>query len=168
MATVINKKKSTTGGPYAFYTLTLTASNRTSSSVKISYTLKTHLQYAESYHGWALNAKITVGSSSTTVAVKGTETWSGTTVHSKSGSFTVSGLSASTTSLSNSLTVTSPSSGAGATLTKTSGTALSISAYSTPTASVIPAPDLLDTSGIAITYIFINGAWEVAAQILQE
>lgn len=162
MATVINEKQSTQGGPYAFYTLTLTASNRTATSVKISYTLKTHLQYSASYHGWALNAKIAVGSSSTTVAIKGTETWEGTAVHTKTGSFTVSGLSSSTTSLSNSLTVTSPSSGAGATLTKTSGTALSISAYSTPTASVIPAPDLLDTSGIAVPYIYTSSGWVVA------
>lgn len=162
MAVVLNNQKSTKGSPYAFYTLTLTASNRTATSVKISYTLKTHLQYSESSHGWALNAKIIVGGSATSVSVKGIEKWSGTTVHTKEGSFIVSGLSASTTSLSNSLEVTSPSKEAGATLTKTSGTALSISAYSTPTASVIPAPDLLDTSGIAVPYIYTSSGWVVA------
>ena len=119
----------------------------------ISYTLTSNLQYSNSSHGWALNATIYVGSSSTTAKIKGTESWSGTAKHTVEGSFTVSGLSASTTSLSTALKVESPSSGAGSTLAKTSGSSLSISSYVVPEGVIIPAPALIDNSHIAIIYI---------------
>ena len=167
MATVLSKKQSTYGSPYAFYTLSMTYSNRTSTSVKISYTLTTNLQYAESYinNGYGLKATIYAGSSSTTKTLKTTgESWSGTGNHTVTGSFTVTGLSSSTTSITTALKV-DPVNDFGDTassLTKTSGSNLSISSYSTPTVEQTPAAALADTSGIAVTYVYINGAWAVA------
>ena len=74
MATVLSSQKSTYGGPYAFYTVDLTYSNRTETSVTINYTITSNLQYAASYFGYSLTAYLTVaGVSSGAIALKGTE-----------------------------------------------------------------------------------------------
>ena len=102
MATVISNKTSTYGSPYYIYTLTMTAGTRTSTSVVVNYTLKAHLQNSTSYDA---SAKMTYtvyaggASKSGTLRASGSS-WSGTTTHSFSGSFTVTGLSNTTTSIS--------------------------------------------------------------------
>lgn len=107
MATVISNKKSTYGSPYAFYTLDLSYSNRTLNSVVVSYTLKVNLQYSNSNlgKGYPLTAIIYAGgSNSGEITLKPSSTsWSGTSVKTFTGSFTVTGLSASTSSISTAL-----------------------------------------------------------------
>ena len=101
MATVLSSQKSTVGSPYAFYTLALTATNRTATTVKINYTITSWLQYSESSLGISLNAYITAGGTkSSAISLKGTEYWYGTTKHTKTGSFTVKDLSATASSIS--------------------------------------------------------------------
>lgn len=100
--TLLSEKKSTSGSPYAFYTVTVTPSNRTADSVTLSVTVKSHLQYSESYmgSGIVLTAGLYVGGSWRTLTLKSSsDYWSGTTVYTKSTSFTVTGLSATVTSL---------------------------------------------------------------------
>lgn len=101
MATVLSAKQSTTGSPYAFYTLVVTASNRTATTVRVNYEITSWLQYAESSNGITLNAYITAGGTkSSAIKLKGTEYWTGTTKHTKTGYFTVKDLSATTDSIS--------------------------------------------------------------------
>lgn len=160
MAIVLNNQKSTKGSPYAFYTLTLTPSNRTSGGVTINYTLKANLQYSNSSHGWGLTGKIQVGSTTKEFTIKGTEYWNGTTVHTITGSFTVSGLTTTQTSVTPYFTVESPHSGAGSLLSKTTCSALTIPYYTVPEQT--PAPALADTSSIAVPYIYTSSGWVVA------
>lgn len=172
MATVLSKKQSTYGSPYAFYTLSMTYSNRTSTSVKVSYTLTANLQYAESWisTGYGLTATIYAGTSSTTKVLKTTgETWSGTGAHTVTGSFTVTGISSSTTSISTALKVAAINDfGDNSTsLNKASGSNLTISSYSAPTVTQTLAADLADTSGVTSTYIFINGEWTIATSSVE-
>lgn len=149
MATVLSKKKSTYGNPYAFYTLKLTQSERKEKSVKISYEIISSLQYAESWLGYALNAKITVGGvSSGSIALKGTETWSGTAEHKKTGSFTVDGLSSTDTSLTVYFEVDNPST-TQAELSKTKCTSLTIPVYAKATTPSLSATSV--TLGNKIT-----------------
>lgn len=172
MATVLSEKQSTYGSPYAFYTLSMTYSNRTSTSVKVSYTLTANLQYADSWigAGYGLTATIYAGSSSTTKVLKTTsETWSGTGARSVTDSFTVTGLSSSTTSIATALKVAAVNdfSDNSTSLTKTSGSNLSISAYSTPTVEQTFALPLADTSNIAIAYVYTDGEWLVTSNIVE-
>lgn len=121
---------STYGSPYAFYTVDLSYSNRTETSVVVSYKITSRLQYEASWMGYALTAYLTVGGkSSGAIALKGNESWSGTANHTVSGSFTVTGLSATTSSLSTSFSVSSSSPDYACQLSATSGSALSISIY---------------------------------------
>ena len=125
--TVISNKKSSVGSPYYFYTLSISYSNRTATSVTVSYTLKAHLQYSTSYDATARMAyTVYVGGASKSGTLRASgESWSGTTVHTKTGSFTVTGLSNTTTSISTALRVTKDG-GTSGTLNKTSGTSLTI------------------------------------------
>ena len=100
--TLLSEKKSTAGSPYMFYTVEVTPSNRTATGVTISLTVKCHLQYSESHSGTGITytAGLYVGGSWRELQLKSSsDNWSGTTVHTKSTSFTVTGLSATTTSL---------------------------------------------------------------------
>ena len=100
--TLLSEKKSTAGSPYMFYTVEVTPSNRTATGVTISLTVKCHLQYSESTSGTGITytAGLYVGDSWRELQLKSSsDSWSGTTVHTKSTSFTVTGLSATTTSL---------------------------------------------------------------------
>lgn len=126
MATVISGQKSTYGSPYAFYTLDLSYSSRTINSIVISYTITSHLQYSNSYTSYPLTATVEVGGYQSSVKLKGTETWSGTANHTANGSFTVSGLSASTSALSTYLKVTSSSGNVGGTMSWVQGNNLAI------------------------------------------
>ena len=167
MATVLNEQKSTYGSPYAFYTLSMTASNRTASSVAISWSLTGHLQYSSSYMGtgYILTATVYAGNNSQSKVLKASsETWSGTGTHTISGSFTVSGLSGSTSSIATALYVDSnvdqyESGYDSCQLNKTSGTALSIPTYNTATNILTNAPALADTSDNARVYLYLNSKW---------
>lgn len=96
--TILSEKKSTTGSPYCFYTVQYEEKSRTASTVTLNIKILAHLQYSESYSGWAMNAILTVGGTAFTIPLKGTETWSGTTTHTITKSITVSA-AASVTSL---------------------------------------------------------------------
>ena len=102
MATLLSSKKSTygDGGPYAYYTATVSVSNRTATSVKITFKITGRLQYSASYLGTGktLVAGIKVAGSWHTVTLKkSSSTWSGTTSHSATTSFTVSAAATTTT-----------------------------------------------------------------------
>lgn len=104
MATILSKKKSSYGSPYAYYVVDATVSARTPSSVNVTAKVTANLQYSSSLlgtgNGFGLVAGIYVGGAWHTWTLKGESTsWSGTAKHSKSTSFTVSGLTAATASL---------------------------------------------------------------------
>lgn len=140
MARVLNSKQSTYGGPYAFYTVDLTVSNRTETSVVVNYTITSRLQYSVSYLGYSLTAYLTVGGkSSGGIALKGNETWSGTGEHIKTGSFTVTGLSATTSALAVAFSVTSGSSDYAAGLNSTSCSNVAVDVYAKATTPTVSA-----------------------------
>ena len=84
------------------------------------------MQYSNSHTGYPLTATVEVGGYQSSVKLKGKETWSGTANHTASGSFTVSGLSASTSALSTYLKVTSSSGNVGGTMSWVQGSNLDI------------------------------------------
>lgn len=127
MATVISSKKSSVGGPYCYYTLTMTYSSRTTTSVKVSWKLTAKLASSSSVMGYSLTAYVYAGSNYQKKTLKGNSTWTGTGAHSIEGSFTVSGLSASTSSISTALKVTSGAPENACQLNKTNGSKLTIS-----------------------------------------
>lgn len=167
MATVLNEKQSTYGSPYAFYTLSMTYSNRTSTTVDVSWSLTGHLQHSASYmgSGYILTATVYAGNNSQSKTLKGSsDIWSGTGTHTISGSFTVTGLATSTTSIATALYVDSnvdkyESGYDSCQLNKTSGTALAIPKYNVVETLPVYASALADTSDIASSYVYINGKW---------
>ncbi len=101
MARLLSSKKSTYGSPYAYYTLDVSVASRTPTTVKLSVTVTTRLQYSASWMGTghSLIAGLYVGGSWKTFTLKGSsEVWRGTANHTKSTSITVSA-SAATASL---------------------------------------------------------------------
>ena len=126
MATVISSKKSTVGSPYCYYTLTMTYSNRTATSVKVSWELTAKLASSSSTMGYSLTAYVYAGGYYQSKSLKGTTTWSGTSAYTISGSFTVSGLSATTSSISTALKVVSGAPHDACQLDKYSGSNLAI------------------------------------------
>ena len=95
MATILDSKKSSAGSPCAFYTVEATTSNRTLTGVTVSGTITSWLQYSSSSLGtgstMGLNAYITLnGKEFGPIELKSTSTsWSGTSKHTKSFSYTV-------------------------------------------------------------------------------
>lgn len=101
--TILSEKKSTVGNPYAFFTVQVTPSNRTSTSVKLAITVKSHLQWADSLlgSGYTMTGYLKVNGTSYYITLKtSSEVWSGTTVYTATRTITVSDLSESETSLS--------------------------------------------------------------------
>lgn len=103
MAQILSKQ-STYGGPYAKYVVEASTSARTPTSAKVTVKVTANLTAGSSFlgtgNGFGLVAGIYVGGSWHTWTLKSESTsWSGTTKHSKSTSFTVSGLTAATASL---------------------------------------------------------------------
>lgn len=110
MATVIDSKKSTGGSPYHYYSLAFSYGTRTATSIVINYSITAWLASSSSHVATGpLEADIAIGASSytvKTVTLRANNTsWSGTTHHTKQGSFTLSGLSNTTTSLNTRLRV---------------------------------------------------------------
>lgn len=126
--TILNEKKSTTGSPYCFYTVQYEEKSRTATTVKLGIKILAHLQYAESYFGYSSTATLTVGGTAFSIALKGNEMWSGTSVHTITKEITVSA-AAGTTSLSAKFAV---STGSGhAALSATTCSNITISKYYT-------------------------------------
>ena len=99
--TLISSKKSSYGSPYAYYTITAEETSRTSSAVTIKFTAKGKLASSSSWlgTGLVLKAGVYIGGAWKTWTLKSSSsTWSGTSWHSASASFTIS-TSITTTSL---------------------------------------------------------------------
>ncbi len=103
--TILNSQQSTAGSPYVIYTVKAEPSNRTANSVSIKVSVTANLKYSESTLGtgssMGLNGYITInGTEQSAIEIKGTGTaWSGTTKHTVSKTYTITGLTASQTSL---------------------------------------------------------------------
>ena len=112
--TILSNKQSTSGSPYVIYTVNVTPSNRTLTTVDLSVQITAHLKNADSSlgtgSGYGIKGKLTVagqtkwfdGASGNGPIIKGTNSsWSGTGNHTTSAySYTITGLSWNTTSLS--------------------------------------------------------------------
>ena len=94
MATILNNKKSTGGSPYAYYSVDATSSNRGTSSVDITITVTSNLQYSSSSLGsgsnYGLVGYITLNNTEYSMTLKSTsQSWSGTTKHIATSTFNV-------------------------------------------------------------------------------
>lgn len=106
--TILNNVKSTGGSPYAYYTITATPSNRKLDSVDITIKATGKLASSSSFLGKSGTMGLRVyptfagKESSDYIELKATDTsWSGTTSHSVSKKYTITGLSVLQTSISN-------------------------------------------------------------------
>ena len=100
--TILNEKKSTVGDPYAFFTVQVTPSNRTTNSVKLAITVKSHLQWSDSLlgTGYTMTGYLKVNDTSYYITLKtSSEVWSGTTVYTATRTITINELDSATTSL---------------------------------------------------------------------
>lgn len=110
--TILKDKQSTSGSPYVIYTVNVTPSNRTLTTVDLSVQITAHLKNADSTlgkgSGYGIKGRVTVadqnfwfdGGSGNGPLIKATDTsWSGTANHTVSHTFTVSNLTWDTTSL---------------------------------------------------------------------
>ena len=100
--TILNEKKSTVGNPYAFFTVQVTPSNRTTNSVKLAITVKSHLQWSDSLlgTGYTMTGYLKVNDTSYYITLKtSSEVWSGTTVYTATRTITINELDSATTSL---------------------------------------------------------------------
>ena len=127
--------KSTASAPTINYKVTAQASGRTETSVKVSVVITTSLGSSGSYfgRGYGLVGSVYMGGAWHDVTLKKTtDYWKGNSGHTSNVSFTVSGLSSSTTSLTGiKFKVTrSDTSGNAGKLSETACSNLTISAYS--------------------------------------
>lgn len=102
MAVILNTKKSTYGSPYAWYKLeTVTISNRTADTVDITFKSTSRLDNAGSSLGrnYDLTAGVYIKSKWYNYKIKDNESWSGTTLHTKNQTFTITGLNPAETEL---------------------------------------------------------------------
>lgn len=102
MSTLRSSTKSDSGNPYVYYTVTAEDYGRKEDSVKVKITIKSHLQYSESWLGTGagLKGQVYIGGLWRSITIKKTSSsWSGTGSHSASDTFTVDGLTAMQTSL---------------------------------------------------------------------
>lgn len=104
MATILSKTKSSVGNPYCYYKVESTSiTDRTVNTVKIAVKITSNLASSQSHFGtgYTLNAQLYLnGSWSSNIQLKGSsDSWSGTNEHTKTATLTVSGLSATQTSI---------------------------------------------------------------------
>lgn len=100
--TLLKNRSTSSGSPRFYYTVTAKTSNRTANSVKITVAIKASLRSSASYfgRGYGLRGSVYMGGSWHNVTIKSTSAyWRGTTGHTVNLSFTVSGLSSTTSSL---------------------------------------------------------------------
>lgn len=153
---VITQLSSTRTSPGWYFWLILNPSNRTENTIDISYTLRIRLFSSESWSGDGIpfTTVIKVGNTIKEVPVKGRyDVWSGTTMHTFTGTFTVDAAN-DTTSLPVTLrnyTTSSAYPNAGGTLVETSGRALTIPVYEYPYS--IPTIDGTARLGSAFTIL---------------
>ena len=153
--TILSETCSDYGGPYVYYIVEAQTANRTSSTIDVDIRVSARLGYSDSTLGTGneLFGNITVQGQSHEVTIHGYyDSWSGnTTWHSVTTSFTVTGLSNSTTALSATFGVTSKwlndYQDQGSLSTRTCSN-ISISSYTPPaptvnTISVQPIPDFI-------------------------
>lgn len=124
-ATVLNNKKSNGLSPAAYYTVAATYSNRTASQVQINVTVTSNLASSSSFLGtgstMGLNAYFKFnGTQYGPLALKATnESWSGTTKHTKSTTYTISNLDINATNVDIQFKVDRTGSSAGTSSTST-------------------------------------------------
>lgn len=153
--TILSETRSDYGGPYVYYIVEAQTANRTSSTIDVDIRISARLGYSDSTLGTGneLFGNISVEGQSHEVTIHGYhDSWSGnTTWHSVTTSFTVTGLSNSTTALSATFGVTSKwlndYQDQGSLSTRTCSN-ISISSYTPPapsvnTISVQPIPEFL-------------------------
>ncbi len=103
MATILSKKKSSSGGPYVFYTVSTSVYGRTPTAVKLKFEVTAWLQYSSSLlgKGMPISVSLYVGGAWRKMTLKSSgEVWTGTTKHSvTSKEITISGLSPGTTTM---------------------------------------------------------------------
>ena len=100
--TLLKNKMTSSGSPRFYYTVTAKTSGRTASSVKVSVAITASLKTASNYfgRGYGLRGSIYMGGSWHNVTIKKTSAyWKGKSGHTVNLSFTVSGLSNTTKSL---------------------------------------------------------------------
>lgn len=101
--TILSNAMSDVGSPYAYYTVSLYTYGRTSNAINVRATITGKLRYAQSYmlNGIGLKASLYCGGSWHSVTLKKLygDPWRGKTAHTVSMTFTVTGLSSSTASL---------------------------------------------------------------------
>ena len=100
--TILNEKKSTVGNPYAFFTVQVTPSDRTTNSVKLAITVKSHLQWSDSLlgEGYTMTGYLKVNDTSYYITLKtSSEVWSGTTVYTATRTITINEIDSATASL---------------------------------------------------------------------
>lgn len=104
MAVILNNKKSTYGSPYCYYTVEYTdTTNRTTTSVDITFKITSHLAYSSSSLGsnYTLKGQLYInGAWTSNITLKPSgESWSGTTPHTKTQTLIISDLSSTLTTL---------------------------------------------------------------------
>ena len=183
--TILSETRSDYGNPYVYYIVEAQTANRTSSTIDVDIRIQARLAWSDSYLeiGHELFGNITVQGQSHQVTIHGyNDKWYGQTWHSVTTSFTVTGLSNSTTALSATFGVTSKFVGSsqnlGSLSTRTCSD-ISISSYTPPapsvnTISVQPIPEFIagydggsftlrcvPSGGTGYTYIWYKGATNI-------
>ena len=164
--TILGETRSDYGGPYVYYIVEAQTANRTSSTIDVDIRISARLGFSDSTLGTGneLFGNITVQGQSHEVTIHGYyDSWSGnTTWHSVTTSFTVTGLSNSTTALSATFGVTSKwlndYQDQGSLSTRTCSN-ISISSYNPPTPPEPPEPPPPSVNTISVQPIpdFIAG-----------
>ena len=150
MAVILNNKKSTNGGPYAFYTVeTTNITNRTQTTVDITFKTTVNLQYSESLSGTGrpLTGGLYLNGNWYTFVIKNNSTsWSGTTKHYINTTITITGLTSTQSSITGVQFRSVGSSSYGATLSATSCSDIEIPIGHTPPSLATPTVTELNSS----------------------
>lgn len=148
--TILSETRSDYGGPYVYYIVEAQTANRASSTIDVDIRVSARLGASDSTLGTGneLFGNISVNNQSHEVTIHGYhDSWSGQTWHIVTTSFTVTGLSNSTTSLSATFGVTSKwlnsSQNQGSLSTRTCSN-ISISSYTPP----VPGVNTITVSSI--------------------
>lgn len=100
---ILNRKKSTRSGPNIWYTVTVEQSERTLDSVTLKFTVESDLEFDSSNKGvgYTMTGGVYIDGTWHSIVLKGTNvTWQGSNdPYTASGTFTISGLDVSQTSI---------------------------------------------------------------------
>lgn len=157
----INKQKSTVGGPFCFYTLTLTSSNRMANSITITAKIDAQLEYPESFlhNPYVLTANVIVNNITKSVVLKqADEFWDGNTiVHTKTITLNVNNITPTTITLSNSLSISVTGPDQACALNTTNGINLTIPNFQTNWGYIIANNTFRP---ITDGWIIVNNQWK--------